>query len=70
MEIIFTNHATIRMIEREISFDQIKETLNFPDYTIRKGTVIEAHKLFKSKNLKVVYSQTGKFIKIITLIWK
>jgi len=69
MEFILTKHAMKRMIERNISIETIKDTINFPDYTIKKHN-IEAYKQINNKTLKVVYIQKGKFIKIITLIWK
>ena len=70
MEFILTNHARKRMAERGINLNQIKETIDFPDYTIRKDGKTEAHKEINHKILKVVYIQKGKFIRIITLIWK
>ncbi len=70
MKIIFTNHAKQRMYERNIKFEQIKDSINFPDYTIRKGNKTEIYKKFEEKTLKVVYIEEGNFIKIITLIWK
>ncbi|MBS3076426.1 DUF4258 domain-containing protein [Candidatus Pacearchaeota archaeon] len=69
MNFVFTNHAKQRMIEREIDLNKIKETILTPDYTISKETKFEAYKKFENKTLKVVYTK-GKFIKIITLIWK
>ncbi len=70
MKIILTKHAKQRMEERSIGIEQIQETINFPDYTISKENKIEAYKEINNKLLKVVYIKEGKFIKIITLIWK
>ena len=70
MNLILTNHAKQRMIEREISIEQIKEVITFPEYTLSKESKIEAYKKFRGKILKVVYMQEDKYIKIITLIWK
>ena len=69
MKIIFTNHAKKRMIERNIKLEEIKEAIDFPDYTIVKNNKYEAYKKVDNKNLKVVYTK-DKFIKVITLIWK
>lgn len=69
MDFILTQHAKQRLFERKIRIEQVKETINFPDYTIAKENKIEAYKKF-DKVLKVVYNKEGKFIKIITLIWK
>ena len=70
MEIILTTLAKKRMFERGVNLEHIKDTINFPDYTIRKNDKIEAYKKIKDKNLKVVYISMHKFIKIITLVWK
>jgi len=70
MEFILTKHAKKRMIERVINLEDIKQTIDFPEYEIKKGNKVEAYKHIKLKTLKVVYVIEGKFIKIITLIWK
>ncbi|MCK5625114.1 DUF4258 domain-containing protein [Candidatus Pacearchaeota archaeon] len=70
MTFIITKHAQQRMLERGIKLDQIKNTVNFPDYIISKDNKIEAYKKINNQILKVVYNKKGKFIKIITLIWR
>ena len=70
MNFILTNHAKKRMFERNIKINQIQKAINFPDYTIKKENKIECHKKFKNKLLVIVYTKEGKFIKIITVIWK
>ena len=70
MKLIFTKHARQRMFERDIKINEINHAIEFPDYTIIKGNKIEAYKKVKDKNLKVVYINEDKFIKIITLIRK
>jgi len=70
MKILLTNHAKKRMFERGITSEQIKDTIDFPIYTITKENKIEAYKKINNKILKIVYIKKGKFIKIITLIWK
>jgi hypothetical protein len=69
MEIIYSPHAKKRMIERGISDSDVKETLNFPEYTLTRGKEIEAYKKIKDKMLKVVYVPLNKFINIITLYY-
>ncbi|MEN7982383.1 MAG: DUF4258 domain-containing protein [Nanoarchaeota archaeon] len=66
MKIIFTNHAKQRMVERGIRLNEIKETINFPDYTITKENKTEAYR----NNLKIVYISKDKFIRIVTVIRK
>ncbi len=69
MKIILTIHAKKRMIERNIKMEDIREAIDFPNYTIIKGNKTEAYKKIGNKNLKIVYIK-NKFIKIITLIKK
>ena len=57
-------------IERGIKIEEAQNTIDMPDYTIRKDEKIESYKTINNKQLKIVYLQKGKFIKIITLIWK
>ena len=70
MKLEFSKHAKQRMIERGIKLEQIKETMELPDYTIRKGSKVEAYKNLSNKTLKVIYSQEDSFINVITVIWK
>jgi len=68
MILIFTNHAKNRMIERNITEEEIREIIDFPDYTVSKEGKIEAHKKINNRNLKIIYYKEGKFIKIATVI--
>tara|TARA_Y100000034_G_scaffold121622_2_gene166071 strand:+ start:473 stop:685 length:213 start_codon:yes stop_codon:yes gene_type:complete len=70
MKIILTNHAKQRMSERAIKMQDLKETIDMPDYTIKNNGVIEAYKKLDNKTLKIVYSKGDSFIKIITVIEK
>lgn len=70
MKIVLSNHAKKRLVERNIKMEDIAKTIEMPDYTITKGTKIEAHKKFSDRTLKVVYVSRDRFISIITLIWK
>lgn len=70
MKIIFTSHAKERIHERGIKFRDIKDTFEFPDYTIRRSDEkIEAYKKTNGKTLKIVYADKIKFIKVITLFY-
>jgi len=69
MELIFTKHAKKRIYERGIKEEEIKNTIKFPNYTIKRGKEIEAYKKTNEKFLKVVYINMGKFKKIITLYY-
>lgn len=70
MRITLTKHAQKRISERNIKIEDIKNTIEMPDYTIVKNGKIESYKKINEKTLKIVYSKDTKFIKIITLIWK
>ena len=70
MKLIFTNHAKQRMIERSIKLEEVKETIDLPDYSISKENKIESYKKIGHKNLKIIYSKESKFIKVITVIDK
>jgi hypothetical protein len=70
MTLIFTNHAKKRMIERDIKLEEVQKAVDMPDYTISKENKVESFKKIGNKNLKIVYSKEGKFIKVITVIDK
>ncbi|MFA6023426.1 MAG: DUF4258 domain-containing protein [Candidatus Pacearchaeota archaeon] len=70
MEIILSYHAKKRVLERNIRFNDIKETIEIPDYTISKDSKKEAYKKINNKILKVIYITEDKYIKVITLMWK
>ena len=70
MGIVLSYHAKKRLIERGIKMQDVKETVEIPDYTISKANKKEAYKKIKDKTLKVVYSEEDKYIKVITLILK
>ena len=70
MKIILSQHAKKRLAERSIKIKDVEETIEMPDYTISKGDKKEAYKKINEKTLKVIYADEGKYIKVITLIWK
>lgn len=69
-EVVLSSHARKRMRERKITFEQIKDCIDFPDYVVEKTNKKELFKKFGEKTLKMICSREGKFIKIITLVWK
>ncbi|MEK6873765.1 MAG: DUF4258 domain-containing protein [Nanoarchaeota archaeon] len=70
LRIELSKHAKQRMIEREIKFEYIQETIEFPDYTIKNNGKTEAYKSLGNKTLKVVYINEHNFINVVTVIWK
>ena len=68
MTIILTDHAKKRMAQRAITFKQIQETIEMPDYTIQKGKKTEAIKKYGDKRIKIVYAGKDKYIKVISVM--
>ena len=68
MTIILTDHAKKRMAERAITFKQIQETIEMPNYTVQKGKKTEAIRNFPEKRVKVVYATKDKYIKVISVM--
>ena len=68
-KLILSNHALKRMFERGINEQEIAQTMENPNYKIRRGDEIEAYKKFGNETLKVVYAETETFIKVITVVY-
>ncbi len=68
MPIILTDHAKKRMAERAITFKQIQETIEMPDYTVQKGKKIEVVKKHEGRRLKIVYAAKDNYIKVISVM--
>jgi len=66
--IILTDHTKKRMTERAITFRQIQETIDLPDYSVQKGKKTEAHKKYIGRKIKVVYAAKDKYIKVISVM--
>jgi len=59
--IIFTNHVNVRMIERKITKEMVRQVVNSPDNTFRdaKNRII-AQKEFGRKIIEVIYAFNGE----------
>ena len=68
MTLILTHHAKKRMTERAITFKQIQETIEMPNYAVQKGKKTEAIRNFPEKRVKVVYTAKDKYIKVISVM--
>lgn len=68
MTIILTDHAKKRMAERAISFKQVQETIEMPDYAVQKGKKTEAVKKYGEKRVKIVYAGKDKYKKVISVM--
>ncbi len=67
MLIIFSLHAKKRLKERTIKEKEVHEIIEIPEYTIRRGKIIEAFKKINNRLIKVVYIKKENYIKVITV---
>lgn len=67
-KIIFSNHATIRCFERDITHETIKLIVKKADYIkrISEEKVIAVKKI-NGRNVSVVYVEKERYIKVITV---
>jgi hypothetical protein len=69
--IIFTRHALLKLQQRGISQQAVKETLKLPDYKIPShGNRMIAYKKFDELYLKVIYRVEKGSIVVITQHWQ
>lgn len=68
MRIIFSNHALVRMLERAISEDHVKEVLKSPDFAVEtsNGRYKASRKIGK-KVYSVIFKRERDKIIIITI---
>ncbi len=67
MKIVFTNHAKCRIMERQISVQNVRQTIKNPDS--RKEDVygmITTRKVFGKRTLEIIYRVSGNTVIIIT----
>ena len=70
MRIIFSIHALYKIKERNLSKEQIIETINSPDHQeFTRDDRRLAEKNFGKMNLRVIFCQEDKVITIITAYW-
>ena len=62
----YTKHAIQRKLERNIADEQIKQTLEYPDYTKTYEERKIAVKYIEGKTITVVFIEEKTYIKIIT----
>lgn len=69
MEIIYSDHAKRRLKQRGITHLEVEFILNHPNYVKKsfEGRK-EALGKVKNRNLKVIFIEKEKYIKIITVI--
>lgn len=70
MDILFTQHALLRLSGRSISKEMVRETLENPH---RRGIGYKnrllAFRAFSSGTVKVVYSMEGDRAVVISVMW-
>ena len=67
MKVIFTNHAKQRIVERDISFLLVKQTVKNPDsHKSSEYGIVVVRKMFGKKILEVIYKVKGTSYIIIT----
>jgi len=71
MKIIFTKHATQRLIERKIPKKDIEKTIKFPDkiYPSFNNKKVAQKKILRNKTIEVIYTKKQNKIIIITCYW-
>ena len=69
--IVFSQHALLKLKQREIPKTAVKETLGSPDYKFSShyGRII-VYKKFDKLYLKVIYKTEEKNIIVITQYWE
>ncbi|MBU4070396.1 MAG: DUF4258 domain-containing protein [Nanoarchaeota archaeon] len=68
MNIIFTKHVGWRMKKRNISKDEIINTIKYAEKTDKKEGKYYAQKDIGRGKIEVVYER-DKYIKIVTVYW-
>jgi len=68
MEIIFTEHVEWRMKKRNISKDEIINTIKYAEKIDKKEGKYYAQKDIGRGKIEVVYER-DKYIKIVTVYW-
>lgn len=70
MKIIFSDHANIKIDQRDLSRDIVIETVNHPDFTRpSKGLREERYKYYGKNWLKVILIKENEEVVIITAHW-
>ena len=66
--IIFSNHAAIRCLERDISQETARLIIETADYTKRVSEEkMIAVKMINDRKINVVYVEKDKYIKVVTV---
>ena len=66
-KIVYTKHAKQRILERDISEQEIKTVLEFPDYTISYENKKKSIKRIHDREITVIFADKNDYIIIITV---
>lgn len=69
MEIIFTTHADYRIKKRNLTKQEVIDSINYPDKIIKKHGKYYFQKNIKRGTIEVFCERTEKHIKVITVYW-
>ena len=69
MRIILTVHAGFRIRKRKISYEEIIETLKWPEKLIKKDGKYYAQRNLGRGRIEIVCEKTENYIKIVTVYW-
>ena len=69
MEFTFTDHAKYRIIKRDLTEQEIIESLTHADKTSKKHGKYYAQKNIGRGTIEIVYEETESYIKVITVYW-
>ncbi len=70
MEVVFSNHASLKIEQRNISRQLVLKTVNSPDFSQPSRNFREEfYKKFGGKYLKVVIKRDKKSIIVVTAHW-
>ncbi len=68
MQIVFTKHAKEVMQKRNISEDEVINTIKFPEITYKEEGLYYSQKDIGRTKIEVVYER-DKYIKVITIYY-
>ncbi len=69
MEIIFTVHAELRLKQRKILKEEVRDAVKFPDKTIKKQDKYYYQKKKNRGTIEIVAEKTENNLKIVTIYW-
>ena len=69
MKIIFTKHAEYRIKKRNLTKQEVIDSINYPDNTIKKHGKYYFNKKLERGTIEICCEKTENNIKVITIYW-